>query len=116
MWEAARLAALAISLEAGANDRAAADEERRRQCDLLRDIFPNPFQVIDYDWARAAKNRDVCNLAEMMYEARNFEDFPILADALQEIGYANTIILGHCRTKAEHVRGCWVLDSILKKT
>ena len=40
---------------------------------------------------------------------------PILADALQDAGYDNEDILGHCRGPGPHARGCWVVDLVLGK-
>jgi hypothetical protein len=54
-------------------------------------------------------------LAQVIYDERRFADLPILADALEEAGCTNTDILDHCRLPGEHVRGCWVVDLILRK-
>jgi hypothetical protein len=54
-------------------------------------------------------------LAEAIYEEQAFERMPILADALEEAGYRDPTILGHCRGSGPHVRGCWVVDLILGK-
>jgi hypothetical protein len=40
---------------------------------------------------------------------------PILADALMDAGCDNDDITRHCRGEAVHVRGCWVIDSLLGK-
>jgi hypothetical protein len=39
----------------------------------------------------------------------------VLADALEEAGCGNETILSHCRSPNDHVRGCWLIDSILDK-
>ncbi len=57
----------------------------------------------------------VPKIAGTIYDERSFHDMPILADALEEAGCANTDILGHCRGDGPHVRGCWVVDLILGK-
>jgi hypothetical protein len=57
----------------------------------------------------------VPNLAEGIYEQRRFQDLPILADALEEAGYADAALLEHLRGPGPHVRGCWVVDLILGK-
>lgn len=83
-------------------------------CDLLRDIFGNPFRpvVFDPNWRTAT----AVGLAQTMYDARNFHAMPILADALQDAGCEDATILGHCRDENNlHVRGCWVVDLILGK-
>ncbi|AWM42348.1 hypothetical protein C1280_22800 [Gemmata obscuriglobus] len=80
---------------------------------LVRDIFGNPFRPISLapEW----RTPTAVALALRMYDARNFDAMPILADALQDAGCENGDILNHCRGNQPHVRGCWVVDLILGK-
>lgn len=81
---------------------------------FLRDIFgPLPFRpvAVSSQWF----TDDVISLARRMYEARDFSAMPILADALQDAGCDSEDILSHCRGPGPHVRGCWVVDSVLGK-
>jgi hypothetical protein len=92
---------------------------------LLRDLFgPSPFREVRLDptWL-AWQGSIVVQLARAAYDNR---DLPIggtldgarlavLADALEEAGCTDSDILEHCRRRAEHVRGCWVLDALLGK-
>ena len=39
----------------------------------------------------------------------------ILTDALMDAGCDDEEILGHCRGKGPHVRGCWAVDLLLGK-
>jgi hypothetical protein len=48
-----------------------------------------------------------------MYESHDFGALPILADALEDAGCEDTDILAHCRGRAPHVPGCWVVDLVL---
>jgi hypothetical protein len=42
---------------------------------------------------------------------------PILADALQDAGCDNDVILNHCRdATGTHVRGCWAVDLVFGKS
>jgi hypothetical protein len=94
------------------DERAAAE---RVFCDLLRDIFGNPFRPVPFDpkW----RTSTAVLLAKQMYESRDFSPMPILADALQDAGCGNPDILNHCRdTSLTHVRGCWVVDLVLGKS
>jgi hypothetical protein len=93
-----------------APDRAA---EERAQCDLLREVFGNPFRNVRLrkDWLTSA----VVPLAEGIYAGRAFDRLPILADALQDAGCADEDVLNHCRGGGVHVRGCWVIDLLLGK-
>jgi hypothetical protein len=82
---------------------------------LIRDIFGNPFRPVSFDaeW----RSSTVMQLANHIYEARDFAQMPILADALQDAGCNNADILSHCRDPQQvHVRGCWVVDGVLGKS
>jgi hypothetical protein len=83
-------------------------------CDLVRDIFGNPFRpaAFDHQW----RTSTAVALAQQIYDSRDFSAMPILADALQDAGCNNDDILDHCRAEnAIHVRGCWVVDLVLGK-
>jgi hypothetical protein len=81
----------------------------------LRDIFGNPFRPVQLDTARlTAKKR---SLAEAIYEEGRFAMLPLLAKALKkETGCANRDLLDHSQWPIQHVRGCWVVDSVLGKS
>ena len=57
----------------------------------------------------------VVQLARHIYQECEFGAMPILADALQDAGCENEVILNHCRGPGPHVRGCWVIDLVLGK-
>jgi hypothetical protein len=84
------------------------------QCQLLRDIFGNPFRPVAFDavWRSDA----AVSLARAMYDSRDFGNMPILADALEDAGCDSDDVLNHCRDPQQvHVRGCWVVDLVLGK-
>lgn len=111
-WEAA---ISAMEAAQRAEKRATAWAE---QCAILRDIFGNPFRpapAVDPSWL-AWHEATVPRIAQSLYEQHRFESLPILADALEEAGCDNAALLDHCRLPAKHVRGCWLLDSLLQKT
>jgi hypothetical protein len=87
--------------------------EEAVQCDLVRDVFGNPFRPVTFDprWRSA----DALALAQGIYAERAFDRLPILADALEEAGCTEKAVLDHCRRSAVHVRGCWVVDLVLGK-
>ena len=87
--------------------------ERIAQCDLIRDIFGNPFRPVTVDprW----QTETVVALATGIYAERAFDRMPILADALEDAGCDHADILTHCRGDGPHVRGCWVVDLVLGK-
>ena len=82
-------------------------------CNLLRDIFGNPFRPVTIDprWLTST----VIDLADVIYAERAFDRLPILADALMDAGCDSEEIINHCRGPGPHVRGCWVVDLLLKK-
>jgi hypothetical protein len=84
-----------------------------RVCGLLRDMH-NPFapEVAEAEWLRG-NGGAVGRLAQGIYERRSFDELPVLADGLEEVGCRDAEVLGHCRTPGEHFRGCWVLDLLL---
>jgi hypothetical protein len=86
------------------------------QCDLLRELFGNPFHPVTVSphWL-AWEEGLVPGLAQAIYEEGAFERLPILADALEDAGCREESILVHCRQEGRHVRGCWVLDRLLGK-
>jgi hypothetical protein len=57
----------------------------------------------------------VLQLARAIYNDRAFDRMPEMADALHDAGCDNEEILGHCRGRGPHVRGCWVVDLVLGK-
>jgi hypothetical protein len=82
-------------------------------CQVLRDLFGNPFRPVVIDPALQTAN--AMSLAQAIYDERAFERMPILADALEDAGCTDASILEHCRSRGEHVRGCWVVDLLLAK-
>jgi hypothetical protein len=89
------------------------ETEATAQCELLRDIFGNPFRPITVD--PAWRTLKVVNLAETIYDNRTFDRLPVLAAALEQAGCNHAEILGHCREPGPHVKGCWVVDLVLGK-
>jgi hypothetical protein len=82
-------------------------------CHLIRDIFGNPLHptAVDPTWLTT----NVVALAQAIYDERAFERMPILADALEDAGCTNDVVLAHCRGPGPHARGCWVVDLLLGK-
>ena len=115
---AAKTVAWAVAMDrnpdADALDEEAEAAECAAQCRLVRDIFGNPFRLVavDASWLTPAVTR----LAQGIYDERTFDCLPVLADTLEKAGCTNADILSHCRQPGKHVRGCWVVDSILGKT
>jgi biotin carboxyl carrier protein len=90
---------------------------------LVRDVFGNPFRqmLLDPAWLQW-QDGTVVKLAQTTYEERNLPGgtldnvrLAVLADALEEAGCTDAVILDHCRGPGPHVRGCFVVDLILAK-
>jgi hypothetical protein len=88
---------------------------------LLRCVFGNPFRslAIDPAWLTAM----VGSLAQAAYDERELPGghldparLTILADALEEAGCTDSVLLGHLRNPGPHVRGCHVVDLLLGKS
>ena len=115
--------ARAFTRSAGASEEqllTAQSEEGKKQSCLLREIFGNPFRPVVLDPAWRTPN--AVALAETIYEERELPSghldrtrLAVLADALLDAGCDNEVILGHCKSEGPHVRGCWVVDLILRK-
>lgn len=90
--------------------------ELAHQATLLRDILGNPHHpsLVDPTWL-AWEGGTVSRIAQSIYDARRFEELPILADALEDAGCSDETILQHCRAEGEHMKGCWIVDLLLKK-
>jgi hypothetical protein len=90
-------------------------EQRSRVCDLVREIFGNPFHPAVRVRAEVLNWSDgiARQIAVGVYEEGAFERLPILADALEEAGCTEDELLAHLRAPGVHVRGCWALDRIL---
>src|SRR5262249_41943220 len=92
------------------------EEETKDQVALLHCIFGNPFRpvAINPSWL-TWNDGTVQKIAHAIYDERAFDRLPILADALEEVGCTNADILNHCHQQGEHVRGCWVVDLLLRR-
>jgi hypothetical protein len=119
-WNACELAVEALVWREGGFTASNWQSIRMRECSLqasaLRDIFGNPFRpvAVEPHWL-AWNDATVPKLAQQVYDGRRWQDFPVLADALEDAGCDNPEVLAHCRSGSDHVRGCWVLDLLLGK-
>jgi hypothetical protein len=83
-----------------------------RSVRLLREVI-QPFRspAERPRWA----TRDARHLARGIVQDRAYERMGILADALEDAGCDDALLLEHCRGGDKHVRGCWALDLLLGK-
>jgi hypothetical protein len=92
----------------------ASSVECRAQCELLREVFGNPFRPtqIDPSWLRCSSGAGGAIL-HMVWEDQRFEELPYLADALTDAGCNEEALLRHLRQPGGHVRGCWAVDLLM---
>jgi hypothetical protein len=90
---------------------------------LFRDLVGNPFRVTTLKRSYLTWNGGtIPKLAASIYEERCLpagtldpSRLAILADALEEAGCTDELVLSHCRSTGPHVKGCWPLDLLLGK-
>jgi hypothetical protein len=90
--------------------------EHLAQCGLPRCIFGvSPFATPPCvpDAIRLWSDRTVPRLARLIYDEHAFGDLPILADALEDAGCRDEVILDHLRSGGPHAPGCFALDACL---
>jgi hypothetical protein len=95
--------------------------QARLWCDLLNE---QDFPAVSVAPAWLSWNDGFLpELARDIYENRTLpagildnDRLAVLGDALEEAGCDNADILNHCRQPGIHVRGCWVVDSLLGKS
>lgn len=85
----------------------------RIACDVLGHFF-HPFRP-DEQWRRWHEDT-VGRIAKRINATGDFTAMPILADALEDAGCEDEVVLRHCRESALHVRGCWVVEGLLMDT
>ncbi len=91
---------------------------RARHRFFVAEILGNPFRPVQIEPSWRTTN--IVHLAQAIYHSRSGnaldgERFPILADALEDVGCTDRTLLDHLRGGKEHVRGCWAIDALLGK-
>src|SRR2546429_571663 len=96
---------------------------RTRSSECLKQPHPRPLPErssrkpgapprVDPTWL-AVQDGGVVRLARGIGEGRSFEELPILADALEEAGCDQPVILDHLRSGGPHALSCWALELFL---
>ena len=95
-------------------------EARKVLAQFIREVVGNPFTPprMEPTWLTGT----VVQLAQGIFDERAWDRLPILADALLDADCDEEAVLRHCRgtelwnkEKAPHIRGCWVIESILRR-
>src|SRR5262249_29732092 len=114
LWDVAGWAATA--------EEGAVDKWLHFQADILRCVVGNPFRSLPILDRSLLEKAPIPQLARTAYEERSLPGgtldparLAVLADTLEEAGCRDPAVLNHCRELGtNHVRGCWVLDLILR--
>jgi hypothetical protein len=115
---AADFAARALASLAGETDgpewTVARRAEELAQCSLIRDLFGDPSVPFrfDPDWLSGQGGGPV-QRARAIYREGAFDEMETLADLLAQAGCLDPVVLGHCRRRGPHAKGCWVVDALL---
>ena len=75
---------------------------------------PAPPVQLDPAWL-AWNDRTVPRLARAIRDEHAWDRLPVLADALEDAGCTDPVILAHCRAGSEHRLSCWVTDLVLAR-
>lgn len=80
---------------------------------LTRCVIGNPFRAAPLrpEWVTPVARA----IAEEVYRERRWEELPVVADALEDVGCDDAAVLGHLRGPGPHARGCHGLDWVLGK-
>jgi hypothetical protein len=107
-------AARALRDTTGAADWSAA---LRIQAEILRDLTGHLYHTVRINPNSLPRQAGFTprQLAEVIYQDGAFHELPVLADVLEDAGYAEGVVLDHCRGPGLHARGCWVVDLILDR-
>jgi carbon storage regulator len=75
---------------------------------------PPPPVQLDPAWL-AWNDRTIPRLARAIQDEYAWDRLPVLADALEDAGCTDPVILDHCRAGSEHRLSCWVIDLVLAR-
>jgi hypothetical protein len=99
-------------------------DERQKFSWVVGDVFGNifrpqppiPHSVLGWS------DGTVPRLARSAYEERQLPSghldqghLAVLADALEEAGCTEAVLMAHLRSPGPHVRGCWAVDLVLSR-
>jgi hypothetical protein len=96
----------------------ARDLEYAKQCELLRDIIGNPLRpvAIHSGWLTETVTKIAAAAFgdwKMPEGTLDSDCLAVLADALEDAGCTEAVILDHLRGPGPHYRGCFVIDALL---
>jgi hypothetical protein len=98
--------------------------EHTWQCKIIRCIFTHVRPTPPLESSRlTGSGGTITRLAQAAYDDRQLPEgtldptnLAVLADALEEAGCIDAVLLGHLRSPGPHVRGCFALDAVLVRS
>src|SRR6202023_2513944 len=84
------------------------DRALRRRWPVLFQLLRDPPDI-DPVWLKWQRGL-VPKMAAALKKERRWSDLPVLADALEDAGCEERLILDHCRAGTRHARTCWVVN------
>jgi hypothetical protein len=91
-------------------------EGARRQARSTCHAWGQQPRRVEIDPAWLGWNGGVVPSIARAIQAGNFEELPVLADALEEAGCTDAGLLAHLRDPGPHFPGCWALGALLDKS
>ena len=86
-------------------------ESRRVEAGVFRELHGTPSRLGEFDASWLTK--EVILLAGSIVADRTFGRMPELGVVLEAAGCRDAGVIEHCRSGAEHLLGCWILDGVL---
>jgi hypothetical protein len=91
--------------------RVKTDRGFRRKYRMLWQLANKP-PTFDPTWLKWS-NRTITHIVQSIIKSKQWDELPVLADALQEAGCSDPFILNHLREGRKHARSCWVTYLLL---
>jgi thioredoxin-like negative regulator of GroEL len=84
----------------------------RSSSEITRAVSSVVYEILDTSWL-AWRGQAVLNLARRLWKEQRLADLPLLANALEDAGCHDELILEHVRTAAPHANRCLLLEGLL---
>lgn len=93
----------------------AAGDYRFANAEMIREIIGNPFQVLPILPLSTSRYEVVVEQSKFIYHGQDYQELPMIADMLEDLGDSPQYLLDHLHSGKLHVRGCWALDLLTSR-
>jgi hypothetical protein len=115
-WLARETPAAAIRRALGVLFEQTPTQARGLAARAICEVVSNPFRPIELRHCWLRQNDGAAgHLAHTIAAEGRYNELPILADALEDTGCGEPVLLNHLRRPDGHLRGCWALDLLCRK-